>query len=68
MKFNAVKNIELEFSDGSTEALAVKPSPMAQELTFASRSTESLKLTIVEAKKGSNDLNMLCISEVKINP
>ena len=68
MKFNAVKNVELAFSDGSTETLAVKPSPMAQQLSFSTRSTNSLKLTITEAKKGTNDLNMLCISEVKINP
>jgi hypothetical protein len=68
MNFNRAKTATLSFSDGSTESLVLKPSPMAQEFSFSTRSTRKVRLSIGEVTVGKNEYNILCISEARLKP
>jgi hypothetical protein len=68
MNFNRAKTASLSFSDGSKESLVLKPSPMAQEISFSTRKTRKVRLTINEATAGKNGHNILCVSEARLKP
>lgn len=62
MRANRAKSATLTFSDGSTEQVVLKPSPLTQTITFSPRSTSKVRITFNEVVKGS-EFNDLCISE-----
>jgi len=65
-EYNYGKAATLTFSDGSTEAITLKPIPMAQKIEFSARDTASVRLTIDEVVRGSNtEYNDLCVSELQ---
>ncbi|MGB0639691.1 MAG: discoidin domain-containing protein [Myxococcota bacterium] len=67
MATNRAKAAKLTFSDGSSEAVAVKTSLMEQTIAFPAKSTSKVTITFTEVVKGSR-YNDLCISEAKFLP
>lgn len=68
MNSNSAVAGTVTFSDGSKEAITIKPSMMEQTIRFASaRTTSSLKLTFDEVRKGK-EFNDLCIGELRPVP
>lgn len=61
-KGNKATKGTLTFADGSTEQITIKPSIMPQTISFAPRTTNKVKLTFTEVKKGT-EFNDLCVSE-----
>ena len=67
MKGNRPKAATLEFSDGSTETIALKPMMfLSQDVSFPSHTTTSVKLTVTEVQAGK-EFNDLCISEASFS-
>lgn len=65
-QFNYGRAATLTFSDGSTEAITLKPVPMAQRVEFSPRSTSSVRISFDEVVRGSDtDYNDLCVSEMQ---
>lgn len=62
MKANHAKQVELKFSDGSTETVALKGTFMEQTVSFPAKTTSKVKLKFVEVKQGK-EFNDLCVSE-----
>lgn len=62
MKANHARQVQLTFSDGSSETVALKGSFMEQTVSFPARNTSKVRLTFVEVKKGK-EFNDLCVSE-----
>ncbi len=62
MKANRATAATLEFSDGSTERVAIKNSMMPQDITFAAHTTSKVKIKFDEVARGK-EFNDLCISE-----
>ena len=62
MKANRARSATLTFSDGSTEQITLKPSPLEQTVTFSPRSTTTVRMTFNEIVKGT-EFNDMCISE-----
>ncbi len=68
MAANSAVKGTVTFSDGSKEALTIKPSMMEQTIRFASpRTASSLRLSFDEVRKGK-EFNDLCISELRVVP
>ena len=67
MNANSATAATLTFSDGSTEAIALKNSFMKQTIAFSPRRTSSVRLTFTEVRKGK-EFNDLCVSELAILP
>ncbi len=67
MATNRAKAAKLTFSDGSSQAVAVKTSLMEQTIAFPAKSTSKVTITFTEVVKGSR-YNDLCISEAKFLP
>lgn len=66
MKSNRALKAKLTFDDGSTAELTLKPAPTAQTLTFPTRTTSKVRMTIIGVQKGSDTAqNDLCISEAR---
>jgi hypothetical protein len=62
-KVNSIGSATLTFSDGSTEKIEVKAMPLPQNISFAPRSTSTVRITVDEVNKGT-EFNDLCISEL----
>lgn len=62
MKGNSATELELSFSDGSTQTVTVKSSPMKQTIPLSTVSTSKVKLTATGVKKGK-EFNDLCLAE-----
>ena len=63
MKSNSATELELKFSDGSTQTVAVKSTPMMQKIPFTRTSTSSVTVTFKGVKKGK-EFNDLCMAEM----
>ncbi len=62
MKGNRASSATLEFSDGSTTEIAIKPTIRGQEISFDTKKTSSVKITFTGVVAGK-EFNDLCISE-----
>lgn len=62
-KGNIPTRVTLSFSDGSTQSVDLKVSPLAQTIPLTPRTTSSVKLKIDTVKKGT-EFDDACISEV----
>ncbi len=67
MKANSATAATLTFSDGSTAAIAIKPSMMKQTISFPAHTTSSVRITFDTVRKGK-EFNDLCISEAVFLP
>lgn len=66
MKSNKALKAKLQFDDGSTAEITLKPSPTAQVITFPARTTSKVRMTFLGVQKGSDPAqNDLCISEAR---
>ncbi|MCP4804673.1 MAG: hypothetical protein GY913_34000 [Proteobacteria bacterium] len=63
MKGNSATAMDLTFSDGSTQSVTVKSSPMKQTIPLSTVSTTKVKMTATGVKKGK-EFNDLCLAEV----
>ncbi|MFK7930067.1 MAG: discoidin domain-containing protein [Myxococcota bacterium] len=63
MKSNRATKATLTFSDGSTQSIDVKNSFTNQSISFPSKTTSKVRLTVDEVYKGK-EYNDLCISEM----
>jgi len=66
-KGNVAKTAKLEFSDGSTQDVSLKPFFFPQKVVLKPVQTGSVKITFTGVQRGS-DYNDLCISEVHFLP
>jgi len=64
MKANRAARATLQFSDGSTQDVALKNTMLPQEVAFDPRTTTSVKMTFTEVVRGK-EYNDLCISEAR---
>ena len=62
MKGNRATEVQLQFSDGSTQTVAVKGSPSKQTIPLSPVSTNSVKMTFTGVQAGK-EFNDLCIAE-----
>ena len=62
MKGNRATEAKLEFADGSSEKVMIKPTFRPQTIDFAPRSTSKVKVTFTKVMKGK-EYNDLCLSE-----
>lgn len=67
MKSNRATQVSLSFADGGQETLAVKDLISEQTLTFASHTTDRVRVTFDVVKKGS-EFNDACVSEATFRP
>jgi len=67
MKGNRATAATLEFSDGSTEQVQIKPTFTSQTIKFAAHTTSSVKMTFTKVIKGK-EYNDLCVSEAVFSP
>jgi len=67
MKANSATSATLTFSDGTTQAITVKPTLMEQTITFGPKTSSSVRITFDEVRKGK-EFNDLCISEARFYP
>ncbi|MFT5454044.1 MAG: hypothetical protein ACI9K2_000520 [Myxococcota bacterium] len=66
-KGNVATKATLQFSDGSTKAVALKAFAMPQKVDLGSVTTSSVKITFDELRKGT-EFDDLCVSEVYFLP
>jgi hypothetical protein len=64
LKSNMATTAVLEFTDGTSESLTLKPMIIEQTLTFPKRTVNGVKVRFTGVKKGTT-YNDLCISEWK---
>lgn len=64
LKANRAKSAQLTFSDGSSETVTLRPTPLEQVVEFAPRTTRSVRVEFVEVVKGT-EFNDLCLSEAQ---
>jgi hypothetical protein len=64
---NVATTATLEFSDGSTQTVSLKPFFLPQKVPITPVSTSSVKITFTGIRRGT-DYNDLCISEVQFLP
>ena len=62
MKANRATAATLTFSDGSTQAIAIKPTPATQVIEFSSKNTSKVRITFTTVVRGK-EFNDLCVSE-----
>jgi len=62
MKANRATAATLTFSDGSTEAIAIKNSMLSQTISFPAHTTSKVRISFTTVAKGK-EFNDLCISE-----
>lgn len=62
MKGNRATEVKLDFSDGSSQTVAVKGSPSPQTIPLSPVSTRSVKMTFTGIQAGK-EFNDLCIAE-----
>jgi len=64
MGYGSVKSILLDFDNGTSQKVTIKPSIMPQEVSFIPVKTKSVKVTLNEVKPGPK-VNDTCISEMR---
>jgi hypothetical protein len=64
MAYGSVTSAELEFDNGSTQVISIKPSLMPQTITFNPVNTKKIVAKIVSSKKGGK-VDDTCISELR---
>ena len=67
MATNRAKSATLQFSDGSTANVVIRPSLIEQTVLFTRKQTSKVKLTFTDVVKGSK-YNDLCVSEAVFLP
>ena len=68
MKSNRALQAKLQFDDGSTAEITLKPSPTTQTVAFPARTTSKVRMSFVGVQKGSDPAqNDLCISEARFS-
>ena len=61
MKGNRATEAKLEFADGSSENVAIKPTFRPQTIEFSARNTSKVKLTFTNVRKGK-EYYVMCLS------
>ena len=64
---NVATSATLQFSNGSTKTIALKPFPLVQKVDLGAVTTNSVKVTFDAVRKGT-DYNDMCISEAYFLP